>query len=543
MPQKQPIFIILLGLILGSLSWGTALAQETEIELNRRYTPTIPTENWSFDYPADWTLTDFNLDNESDEDDKFVSLALIDESTNPSTTIITMEFYTKRESQTVLQLAGGNLEASIQLFLSYIRVIVPVTNPPTALQTSVIFGSQPRIGTFILDGENGQYIFLAQGSQMADSEYIYVRITGAVSELLNPDNADIMGAILSSLEGEANGSTSPNPPSTNNTSNPPAVAVVQTEPCTLQGMQVTLPDGTIRPTSMRVGPGTNRGVNGSLPLDREFVVIATNTPNSEGSIWWRLDKSEVAPRSSANELWVAATEVTTSGDCSTVPDQNAPPIIRAPQVPSTDTRPTTGTGSEPPVAQPEPPAGSSVEFYADPYYVIYFGECTIIYWNVTNVTGLTFENNPVAFQNNIQVCPEFTTTYTLRVILNSGDTQDYTITIEVLEEDLVFCVIPDSIPFEAYGLTIGDDVQRWDIFVDPCQTPMTIWIEMFSSDIDPLIDVSVDGVYYASDDDSGGNLNAYLEIFLPEGTTVVTIFAQNISGTSGTYDLLVDMLN
>ena len=539
MPPKKHVFLMLLSLIFGPLSWGTILAQDTEIELNRRYTPTIPTENWSFDYPSDWTLTDFNLDNDSIEDDKFVSLALIDESNNPSTTIITMEFYTQRESLSVLQLAGGNLEASIQLFLSYINVIVPQTNPPTPLQTSVIFGGQPRIGTFILEGENGQYIFLAQGSQMADTEYIFVRITGATSALLNPDNADIMVAILGSLEGEPDGTAASASQNTTTSSNPPAVVEVPVVPCMVQGIQND--DGTIRATEARVGPGTNRGVIGSITISDDAPVIGTHV-TSDGSIWWRLDKSEVAPRSSANEIWVADSLVTTTGDCDEVGTASAPPIIRAPQVPSTGTDARPDTGSEPPVAQPDPPAGSTVEFYADPYYTIYFGECTTLYWNVTNVTGLTFENQPVAFQNNIQVCPEFTTTYTLRVILNSGDTQDYTITIEVLEEDLVFCVIPDSIPFEAYGLTISDDVQRWDITIDPCQTPMTIWIEMYSPDIDPIIDVSVDGVYVGSDDNSGGNLNAYLVVFLPEGTTVVTIFAQNISGTTGTYDILVDTL-
>ncbi len=536
MLQKKYDFIILFLLILSSLSWGKVLAQETEVELNRRYTPTMPTENWSFDYPSDWTLTDFNLDNDSTEDDMFVSLALIDESNNPSTTIITMEFYTQRESLSVLQLAGGNLESSIQLFLSYIGVIVPQTNPPTPLQTSVIFDGQSRIGTFILEGENGQYIFLAQGSQMADSEYIFVRITGATSALLNPDNADVMAAILRSLEGERDSTTDSTSQNTTTASNPPGVVEVSVVPCMVQGIRND--DGTIRPTEARVGPGTNRGVIGSITINGDTPVIGTNV-TSNGSIWWRLDKSEVAPQSSANQIWVADSLVTTSGDCDEVGTTSAPPIVRAPQVPN-DPQASTGS-TAPPVVQPEPPAGSTVEFYAD-IYSLYYEECTTLYWNVSNVTGVTFEGQPVAFQNNIRICPEFTSIYTLRVILNSGDTQDYTITIEVIEEDLVFCVIPDSIPFEAYGLTISDEVQTWEIYVDPCQTPMTIWIEMFSPDVDPVIDVSVDGFYVGSDDDSGGGLNAYLEIFLPEGTTIVTIFAQNISGTTGTYDLLVDIL-
>lgn len=542
MQKTKVSFLLILTFLLSSFNFGIISAQDTEVELTRRYTPTILTENFSFDYPDGWTVTDFNLDNDVPEDDKFVSL---------TDGTITIEFYTQAASNPILQLSNNDLEASIPLFISVAQIEIPATTP-SPLQTSVIFSGQERVGAFILDGVNGQYILIAQGSDMEETEFIYIRITGATADLLNPDTMEVISAIIDSLGTLAILGDNPIPNATSNTDNtgntsntdnnpPPAVVTVA---CTLQGITVQNADGTNRPTRLRVGPGTNRGVIGSLELGRDFTVIGTNVL-SDGQVWWQLDKSEAAPTSQANQTWVADSEVTTTGDCDQVGDASAPPIIRAPQQPVRTEEPSDGSGASPATTQepqPEPPAGSTIEFYADPYYFIYFGECTTLYWNVTNVTGVSFEGNPVAFQNNIPVCPEFTTTYTLEVILNSGEIQTRTVTIDVLEDDLVFCLIPDDIPFDVYDVSIVDDVQRWDIYIDPCATPMTIFIEMYSTDIDPIIDVNVDGLYAGSDDNSGGNLNAYLVVFLPEGTTVVTIFAQNLTGTAGTYDLIVDIL-
>lgn len=86
---------------------------------------------------------------------------------------------------------------------------------------------------------------------------------------------------------------------------------------------------------MRVGPGENRSVIAFLPEGAEFTVTGAFTDN-DGNLWYQLDKDEIAPDSSAAELWVAQADVTESGDCSEVAEVSAPPIQAA--------RPRTTTG-------------------------------------------------------------------------------------------------------------------------------------------------------------------------------------------------------
>lgn len=77
---------------------------------------------------------------------------------------------------------------------------------------------------------------------------------------------------------------------------------------------------------VRVGPGQNRGIFTALPTDSAFEVIGKFT-DENGDIWWKLDTSELDPENTAESLWVAASAVTTEGDCSDVPDVDSSPFV------------------------------------------------------------------------------------------------------------------------------------------------------------------------------------------------------------------------
>ncbi|MBL8133017.1 MAG: LysM peptidoglycan-binding domain-containing protein [Anaerolineae bacterium] len=62
---------------------------------------------------------------------------------------------------------------------------------------------------------------------------------------------------------------------------------------------------------------------------------------------------------------------------------------------------------------------------------IYYGTCTFVRWDVSNIQAVYFEGSPAVGSDARQVCPEQTTTYTLSVVRLDGVTQYFTITIYV----------------------------------------------------------------------------------------------------------------
>ncbi|HEX2621386.1 MAG TPA: hypothetical protein VHL11_14605, partial [Phototrophicaceae bacterium] len=78
---------------------------------------------------------------------------------------------------------------------------------------------------------------------------------------------------------------------------------------------------------LRVGPGENRSAIAFLPPNKDFTVTGRFVVEDDESVWFKLDKTEVDPNSSAAELWVAEKEVTEQGSCDSVGDASAPPIV------------------------------------------------------------------------------------------------------------------------------------------------------------------------------------------------------------------------
>lgn len=101
---------------------------------------------------------------------------------------------------------------------------------------------------------------------------------------------------------------------------------------------------------LRVGPGYNRSSVAFLPAGDSFAVLGANTAD-DGSAWFQLDKSEVAPNSAANELWVAREDVSEEGNCDAIGEVAAPPVVPIMNQPPPQTAGGEG-GEAPPAAQP-----------------------------------------------------------------------------------------------------------------------------------------------------------------------------------------------
>jgi hypothetical protein len=77
---------------------------------------------------------------------------------------------------------------------------------------------------------------------------------------------------------------------------------------------------------LRVGPGENRTAVAFLPPEIEAQVIGYLN-DDDGALWLQLDKATAAPDSAAAEIWVDADSVAAAGDCDSVAEVSAPPVL------------------------------------------------------------------------------------------------------------------------------------------------------------------------------------------------------------------------
>lgn len=82
--------------------------------------------------------------------------------------------------------------------------------------------------------------------------------------------------------------------------------------------------------SVRVGPGTNRSIFDVLPPNRDILVTGQAT-DSQGALWYQLDKDALTKSTAVSSLWVAAADVDAVGACGAVALAEAPPIVFAAQ--------------------------------------------------------------------------------------------------------------------------------------------------------------------------------------------------------------------
>lgn len=90
-------------------------------------------------------------------------------------------------------------------------------------------------------------------------------------------------------------------------------------------------------TQVHLGPGFNRAVAAFLPLNQPVEVIGQF--GGEDGLWYQVDKAQVAPASSAAQLWVFEGTVEISGDCSAISDSAPAPLNALPNAPVQDGQP------------------------------------------------------------------------------------------------------------------------------------------------------------------------------------------------------------
>lgn len=122
------------------------------------------------------------------------------------------------------------------------------------------------------------------------------------------------------------------------------------EPCTVRASSGNA-------VALRVGPGLHRSSVAFLPTNADFAATGRFVAE-DGGVWFQMDKTQVAPQSAANELWLAATDVTAQGDCDRVGSTDAPPVIpfsnNPPPVTAVPTTQSDTPSGDTPSEQPSP---------------------------------------------------------------------------------------------------------------------------------------------------------------------------------------------
>ena len=134
----------------------------------------------------------------------------------------------------------------------------------------------------------------------------------------------------------------------------------QSQPQPQAAVPCTVSTDSANSAQLRVGPGTNRGAISFLPVNSN-VDVTGRIELDNSDVWYQLDKAQAAPNgTAAAELWVAAEQVDTHGDCDHVGETDAPPIIPGSVAPPPPQQGGSG-GDNPPVqAGAVPTSGSWV---------------------------------------------------------------------------------------------------------------------------------------------------------------------------------------
>lgn len=178
---------------------------------------------------------------------------------------------------------------------------------------------------------------------------------------------------------------------------------------------------------LRVGPGLNRGSIVYMPQG-DFDV--TGQLEVSGTTWFQLNKNEVVPKKQVNEVWVNGDDVNQSGDCANVQTVAAPGIVIA--SPKATIAP--ATHEQVPTVIParsDQEVPTIIEFWADTYSIVSSG-CTTLHWHVVGIREVYLNDMAVTGPvGGYEVCLSQTTTYTLKVVLKTGETVYRQVTIKV----------------------------------------------------------------------------------------------------------------
>jgi hypothetical protein len=166
-------------------------------------------------------------------------------------------------------------------------------------------GSSDMLSTQTL----GEYLVAQVTSRNGDVlALVDVGADGLLLAQYEGNDPDLFDEILASLTKDESATAAP--------------TAAAAEPCTISTDNADT-------VNVRVGPGNNRGVINFLPSGESYAVTG-RFEDSDGGIWYQLDRATVFPRSAAAEAWVFAEDVDAVGDCDQVGSADAPPLILAP---------------------------------------------------------------------------------------------------------------------------------------------------------------------------------------------------------------------
>lgn len=226
----------------------------------------------------------------------------------------------------VLRLLGGPIECSEEI------VVMPQTPPPGecadfALSVTAATGSQVDLEWTAYPGADGfGYLLMDEARNPVPGHSVIMSAAQLNLVLLSPPLApgvyivnigpwdDVAGLICAQEVTITFGGT------------PGGPCLVRAD---RQGVQV------------RVGPGLDRSVFAFMPIGVDIPVVGQSTDGA-GNVWWQIDQSYIPGGEAAASLWVAAGDVTETGDCSQVPSSYVPPVIPGDDLP--DEQPGGGWG-------------------------------------------------------------------------------------------------------------------------------------------------------------------------------------------------------
>jgi hypothetical protein len=165
--------------------------------------------------------------------------------------------------------------------------------------------------------------------QLAEQEYMLFDLTGPNDDFVDP--SIFVAQVAATLAQGAQATP---------------VAVSTIVPCLLASSETT-------DVAVRIGPGENRAIILYMPRASEHRATGQFS-DEDGGLWLRVSKLQLAPDVAADELWVFAEDVMTTGDCTVLTRVGGRDIIAAaPPITAFGTGRTTGGGGVPASIPPD----------------------------------------------------------------------------------------------------------------------------------------------------------------------------------------------
>ena len=163
--------------------------------------------------------------------------------------------------------------------------------------------------------------------------------------------------------------------------------------------------------NIRSGPGTGYKRIGSVSNGEQLAILGRD----ESCDWFRVQTSN------GSIGWVKNEFVQSNvARCS-------PPVTAAPP---TETKPPTQAPRAVNTATPLPPAGVIINYYAE-QELIPRGGCTVLHWGIEHVQAIYLNGEGVQGWDERKVCPNATTVYSLRIVMNDGSSIERSIVVRV----------------------------------------------------------------------------------------------------------------